>query len=103
MRYYNVNNVYDEQNKTAKAVIDRYNNSIDRSLWQVYGSCSPYKVQAFDDCEQLMYKLDGFDLRIIAHNCMQFSCGFLFVDPNTGVVRFCYCTRDYTRFCDYVC
>ena len=93
---------YEENNRTAESVIAHYERSTDRHRWDVYERPSRYKELAFRECEELMYYLDGFDLRIIGHNCMQFSVGFQFTDPETGVVRFCYCTRDYTRYCDYV-
>lgn len=94
---------YESNDRKAESVIANYNRSTDTRLWDVYERPSRYKELAFRECEELMDYLDGFDLKIIGHNCMQFSVGFLFTDPETGVIRFCYCTRDYTRYCDYVC
>lgn len=94
-------NAYVEDNKIAKAHIDSYERSRCTRLWDVYAKPSRYKAIAFDECRELMYALHGLDLRILSYNAQTFSVGFLFPDKDTGALRFCYCTRDYTRYCEY--
>ena len=103
MRYYNNYQAYNENDKTALSVIPRFNESVlTRTLLDCYKTCSRVKQNAYYDCKHLQYELQGYDFRIIGYNSMTFSCGFMFDDPFTGVVRFCYMTKDYTRFCDYI-
>lgn len=93
---------YETQNKVAQAHIQAYDNSHWYYLWDVYSSYSTKKVQAYNRCAELMKRLNGWGLRILSYNCDTFSVGFLFADPETGVIRFAYITRTYDRFCDYI-
>lgn len=93
---------YDTQNKVAQAHIQAYDNSHWYYLWDVYSNYSEYKVQAYNRCIDLMNRLNGWGLRILSYNSNVFTVGFLFADPDTGVIRFAYITRDYDRFCDYI-
>ena len=94
--YYNTNN------RVAKQHIEAYNNTHHYHLWDCYTNYSRNKEQAFKRCEELCDSLKGWGLRILSYNTMQFTVGFLFMDTQTGVIRFAYITRDYDRFCDYV-
>ena len=95
-------NYYTENSKIAQAHITAYEQSEDWALWQVYGRYSQAKENAMQYCVDLMHRLDGWGIRILSHNCMMFTVGFCFNDPDTGVLRFAYITRDYDRFCNYV-
>ena len=93
---------YTEQNKVALAHIDSYERSQNYTLSNCYASYSENKERAYNYCLNLMRKLNGFGLKIISYNCMFFTVGFLFTDPETGVIRFAYITKDYDRFSDYM-
>jgi len=84
-----------------KAIIEQYKKSNFIHLWDCYDRYSHAKERAFDYCRQLMFKYEGFDLRIIGFNCMQFSAGFQFVDKETGALKFMYITKAYDRVFDY--
>ena len=88
--------------KNAKIALnhyDAYNNSWDYSLYDVYGHYSEYKYNAMEYCRNLMNDLNGYNLKIISHNSMQFTVGFEFADPETGECMFAYITKDYIRYC----
>jgi len=90
---------YDRKNsKIALAHYDSYLNSNNRALYQVYENYSLNKQYAYERCVSLMNDLDGYDLRIISANTMQFTVGFEFEDAS-GNPMFAYITRDYDRYC----
>ena len=93
---------YTENNKIAQAHINAYDNSTINYLWECYDHYSQYKINAYNRCLDLMNSLNGWGLRILSYNSNVFTVGFLFNDPETGVIRFAYITRDYDRFCDYI-
>lgn len=86
------------QTQLLKGAYESWKNSDNYELWHVYGSYSSAKINAFNYCERLMNDLNGWGLRIISHNIMQFTVGFEFDHPETGELCFAYITRDYNRF-----
>lgn len=62
-------------------------------LSHAYDRYSTAKAQAWRYCENLMEKHDGWGLRVISHNCFMFTAGFMFTDPETGVLKFMYVTK----------
>jgi len=93
-------------NKQMQMAMAAYKRSNARELWEVYDRHSREKQRALDYCKELAYQLGGLDAmasgRIISHNKFQFSYGFIFPDPETGVMKFAYITRDHNRFCDFI-
>ena len=82
-------------NKTIKGAYESYKRSYDYSLDEVYGSYSNAKARAWNYCTDLMREYDGAGIKVIGHNCMTFSVGFIgYVD---GLKHFFYITRDYDR------
>lgn len=86
--------------KIAREHYNAYCNSNYYNLWDCYGRYSRAKELAFEYCRDLMYKYNGYGLKIILFNSMQFSAGFEYVDSETGVLCFCYITKCYDRFCE---
>lgn len=88
-------------NKTEERTITnaykRYRMSTATSLYDVYKTFSRRKANAFNNCLQIKESMNGFNGRIIGHNCDVFSYGFEYIAPTTGVVCFCYITPTYTR------
>lgn len=65
--------------KDQEKIIQRYNNSTARELWDVYGRCSTAKRKAFENCKAKMLALrNGRDMRILGASCFFFSCAFRF-------------------------
>ena len=87
-----------KNSKIALAHYDAYSRSWLYDLEDCYNNYSQYKRNAYNRCLQLMSDLDGYALRIISHNSMQFTVGFEFADPDTGECMFAYITKDYDRF-----
>ena len=87
--------------KIAKANINRYINSTDYTLAHVYGKYSIAKAHAFEYCENLMRKLNGWGLKILSHNTFMFTAGFLYNDPDNGNIKFMYITPSYDTATDY--
>ena len=93
-------------NKYMTCAMAEYKKSNARDLYQVYDSPSRAKQRALEHCKETAFMLGGYDAmfsgRIISHNTFQFTYGFVFPDPETGVVKFCVLTRDNTYMCDYL-
>lgn len=70
-----------------------------RDIYEAYDNPSLAKVRAFQYCLQLCREHDGYDFRIIGHNCMTFSFGFKYTGKNTGRDCFAFITRDYDSYC----
>lgn len=69
-----------ELNKyTARAenFIKRYWDSTSQSLSDVYTTHSSGKAIAWKNCFEKYHLEDGYRFRIISHNSMQFTCGWL--------------------------
>lgn len=81
------------QYKSIIAGVNRWNG--ERSLDEAYGRYSCAKQRAWYYCEDLMASHDGSDMRILGHNCMTFSVGF--IGYVNGLKHFFYITRDYDR------
>lgn len=89
--------------KQMKAVQDSHKRSGLVYLEDCYNAPSVYKWIAWRHCYDEFINADGWNFKIIGYNCMQFSVGFEYTDPDTGVVCFRYITRDYDRSWEVVC
>lgn len=69
------------------------------NLNQCYQSWSDDKESAWKDCLEKKVDLNGFDMKINTFNGWMFTASFLFIDPDTGVLRL----YTITKYCDYVC
>jgi outer membrane phospholipase A len=72
---------------------DAYKRSTSYALYDVYGSCSSAKMRAWDYCKELMHKFDGYGLKVISHNCHQFTAGFMF--ESDGKEMFMYISKNH--------
>lgn len=79
-----------------KAAYNRYNNSYNYSLWDVYASFSRAKENAFNYCKQLAANCNGSAVKIIGANSNTFSAGFLC--ELEGKPAFVYITKDYDHY-----
>lgn len=71
-------------------------------IYSAYQRPSVRKVHAWNSCEELCRKYEGTGLRIIGHNSMIFSAGFIGYVENeeTGELEksFVYITPSYNRY-----
>lgn len=81
--------------RTALSRYADYQHSCAYDLSHVYGSYSTAKAVAWKYCLDLMAKHDGWGLRVIGHNHVMFTAGFLFRDPDTDALKFMYITKSY--------
>lgn len=72
-----------------------YLNSSDYDLEDVYYNYSSKKDNAMAYCKRVMKEYQGFSGRIISHNVMQFTYGF--IGYYQGVLSFFYITKSYDR------
>ena len=88
--------------KQIKASYKSYLNSNYYELYHCYDNYSYYKAIAFENCRDLMQRVNGYGLKIISFNSQCFTVGFIgeMVDEKTGAIEkaFFYITRDYDRF-----
>lgn len=84
-----------------KANINAYNNSTDYTIFHAYNKPSPRKIAIFNECLETMRQFNGYGLKIVRHNCYVFSAAFLFVDIETGVIKFAYIAPSKLTICDY--
>ena len=84
---------------TVARAFDRFLDSTDRTLHDVYATYSIAKEKAYAYCVQLMNKYNGYDLRIISHNTNKFTVGFIgYVNDE---LCFFYITADYDRYMSF--
>ena len=67
-------------NQRQASIVERYNRSDKDELYQVYGSASSKKWEAWRRCLALKSSHNATDLRIIGANRYQFSVGCKFTD-----------------------
>lgn len=72
--------------KKAKSFIQQYDVSIDEYLTDVYDNPSDVKIEAFKTCYRKAVKMNGRFLRILSHNTFTFTVGWLYEEPETGVL-----------------
>lgn len=71
------------KSKQIKAKYDYYKRNIldlPRTLEQAYNSASYYKHQAYNYWDNYVHEHEAKGLRILGHNCMQFSLGFTYIE-----------------------
>lgn len=78
------------EKRQALSHYDAYKTSTATSLRDAYGTYSGAKDDAWDFCKELMYKFNGYGLRIIAFNRYVFTAGFMFEED--GKQMFMYIT-----------
>lgn len=88
--------------RRAAENIDTYNRSNSYDLYDVYGTFSRAKVNAWNYCRRICYENNGSGLKVINHNTFIFTAGFTFTDPETGVIKFMYITPSYNTVVDYI-
>jgi hypothetical protein len=79
--------------RTALRHYDAYQRSTSYELYDVYGRCSSAKMKAWDYCKELMYKFNGYGLKIISANGYQFTAGFMFEED--GKEMFMYISKSH--------
>lgn len=89
--------------KKAAGIRSTYYYALQRGysdIYEAYKRPSIYKVRAWHDCLDLCRSMNGWNIRIAAAGCQLFSVTFLYSDPDTGVIRVCWITRDHVRTTD---
>lgn len=86
-----------QQQRAAAGHIAQYLRSAAYSLDDVYGRYSAEKCRAWSYCIGLMRDLKGSGLKVISHTYSIFTAGFIFSDPETGVLKMMYITPSYDR------
>lgn len=72
---------------------DAYQRSTSYELYDVYGRYSSAKAKAWDYCKELMYKFNGYGLKVISANGYQFTAGFMFEED--GKTMFMYISKSH--------
>lgn len=84
-----------QNTKLLRGAYETWKRSNETSLDMAYGHYSSAKQRAWYYCENLMKEHDGYAIRILGHNCMTFSVGF--IGYINGLKHFFYITRYYDR------
>ena len=84
------------KNAQIKAAYRSYKHSSDFCLEHVYGSYSQAKANAWEYCRQEELRYSGYDLKVITHNTMIFTAGF--IGSINGKLAFFYITPCYDRY-----
>lgn len=87
--------------KVAKENINRYEKSNMLNITDAYTKPSTAKTNIFFNILRDMANNAGWGLKIISYNTFMFTCGYLFTDKETGVIKFKYFTPSYTTIVDY--
>jgi len=72
--------------KKANRFIDAYKFSCYSSLDDCYKSYSQAKALADASCREKMMEMNGWGFSIFSFNSTTFTCGWLYTDPETGVI-----------------
>ena len=72
--------------KKAQDLIERFYNSEFDTLEDCYNSCSDAKRMAYFNCLYKCSDMDGQRFRIIFFNSQTLTCGWLYIDKETGVI-----------------
>ena len=88
------------QEREAKANIERWQQSVDYSLDDAYGSYSANKSRAWRHCESVRADHNGSNLKVVSHNTFMFTAGFQLVDQESGVVKYMHITPTYETAVD---
>ena len=85
-------------NKKQQGLLNHYEYSFNRygnrGLYNVYGSCSQAKRNAFDYCRNLQYEKNGYNGTIVSANGWMFTYGFKYTDE-AGNEHLMYITKDH--------
>lgn len=73
-------------NTKRREFIRSYNNAFIRTLSEAYKTPSIFKQRAYADCINKMLEMGGYRLRIMGYNSCLFTVGWLYTDPETGVI-----------------
>jgi hypothetical protein len=87
------------KSKQIKANYDYYKrklNELPCTLEQAYKTASAYKHQAFNYWYNYVQTHQAMGLRVLGHNCMQFTLGFIYIED--GEEYFAYITA-YNDYC----
>ena len=87
--------------KNAQNALTAWKKSTLVNLTDAYKKPSAAKSHIWNTCRENMAACGGWGLRIISYNTFMFTCGFLFTDPETGVIKFKHFTPTYTTIIDY--
>lgn len=82
-------------NKKDESIYNEYQRSVMYNLFDAYNNVSKKKWEAWEYCESLMKKWEGWGLKVISHNSYQFTAGFLFKDNDKLYLM--YITKSYDR------
>ena len=66
--------------------ISAYNRAPALSIFDAYKHPSEAKIRAERAVLREMTQRNGWDYKVINHTCQHFTAGYLFTDPNTGVI-----------------
>ena len=72
--------------KKARGFVQEYERSYNYGLNQCYASYSLAKDIAEVSCRQKMLDMGGYGFKILSFNSQTFTCGWLYVDTETGVI-----------------
>lgn len=70
----------------AQAYVTSYNRAPALSVYGAYKHPSDAKVHAEKDILREMTKRNGWGYKVINHTCQFFTAGYLFENPDTGVI-----------------
>lgn len=72
--------------KKAQHFIDAYSGVLNHTLADCYKNYSSEKERVEENCYEKMLEMGGWGFNIFSFNSMTFTCGWLYDDPETGVV-----------------
>ena len=72
--------------KKARGLVQEYERSNKYGVHQCYTSYSDAKAVAEAWCLEKMHDMGGYGFKILAFNSQTFTCGWLYVDKETGVI-----------------
>ena len=78
-----------ERGINMNTFISAYNRAPALSVYGAYKHPSDAKVRAERAILREMTQRNGWGYKVINHTCQHFTAGYLFTDPDTGVITLC--------------
>lgn len=76
--------------KKQEQLLNNYKRATLTELYQCYANPSQAKRNAYVCCRGKCYGMGGFGFKICGYNCTMFSVGWLYPNPETGVIMLHY-------------
>ena len=66
--------------KREQCIVECYNETENRGLFDCYNQPSPYKISAYEDIKSEKISLCGYGLKVLSYNTFMFTCAYKYIN-----------------------